>query len=83
MKRSKSNARVKVPDNHSVAVIPPLDANQRAVIARLGTSREKWQVGWMPTILCVRMKPSRFGTKQDELCGKESLEKVMSFGTLP
>ena len=44
MKRSKSNARVKVPDNHSVAVIPPLDANQRAVIARLGTSREKWQV---------------------------------------
>ena len=46
MKTSKRNAQAKSSDGRSAAaLIPPLDANQKAVITKLGATRENWHVG--------------------------------------
>jgi uncharacterized protein (DUF2252 family) len=45
MKTLRRNERVKDSESRPVAGIPPLDANQKAVIAKLGATRENWHVG--------------------------------------
>jgi uncharacterized protein (DUF2252 family) len=45
MKTLRRNERVNDSESRPVAGIPPLDANQKAVIAKLGATRENWHVG--------------------------------------